>query len=235
MAVIPLAPIGIIAALPIEARILSKKKLAIGETIILPNQSLLQVAGMGAECARQAAQHLISRGASALISWGTAAGLAPGLRPGQLLLPDKIIAKNHAMYPVTQFWRDRLQQALSTRLTVANGQLLQVDKILTAVADKQYLFAQYQAAAADMESAAIAAAAQQADLPFLVIRSIIDTADFTFPAWLQASLDCRGVIKPYSLIKKICRHPKRLLTLLQLARDFSAAQHALGIAAEYLT
>jgi len=227
--------IGIVTALRAEAAVFGVRKLSIGQTVVLKNNLRLHRAGMGAERARLAANHLIENGATALISWGVAGGLAPHVHPGQLILPDHIIDQNGRSFPVDQPWRTQLQNNLPPSLPILNGSLLQASQLITSVAEKQQLFIQYQAIAVDMETAAIAAVAQRAHLPFLAIRAIVDPIDFTFPAWLHQSLDAAGEIKIPTLMKNLCRQPHRLRTLVQLSRYFAAAKTTLNKAREGLT
>lgn len=219
--------IGIITALPIEARCFIKKKLWVGQTLSLKNNILLHIGGMGSVCAQAAAHLLISRGVDALVSWGVAGGLAPNIRSGQLVLPNKIIDQKNNVFPVNSAWRDQLQQQLEKHLPVMDGVLLQAEQMITTVADKQQLFQQSQAVAVDMESAAIAAVAEQAKLPFIAVRSVTDAADCSLPLWMQQSLALSGEVKIGALISKLYYHPPRLIALMQMSRDFSAATSTL--------
>ncbi len=83
--------IGILVALPLEARCFLKRSLPVGETIAIKKNVLLHIGGIGAQRADLGAKHLLSQGAQSLISWGYAAGLDPIVRPGQLIIPEKII------------------------------------------------------------------------------------------------------------------------------------------------
>ncbi len=94
--------LGIIAATAAEARTLAKAPIPPGELIHLPTGSLMLLSGMGAHRARLAARTLLENGATALVSWGVAGGLAPGLSPGSLILPETIIAIDQSVYPADQ-------------------------------------------------------------------------------------------------------------------------------------
>ncbi len=98
-----------ICALPIEASSLTKQKTAVGQTIVLKNNLLVHVSGMGDEQARAGALNLINRGVTTLISWGTAGGLESTLRRGQLLLPDQVINEGNQVFSVDKLWQDHLR------------------------------------------------------------------------------------------------------------------------------
>ena len=226
--------IAIITALPVEARCLSSRKLAIGQTIFLTNNLMLHVAGMGSRRARSAALHVIGLGASAVVSWGTAGGLDPQVSVGSLVLPDQIIDQQQRVFPVDSSWRDQYHASLGAVASVSRGALLQVDEIITAVAGKRQLFARCQAVAIDMESAAIAAVAQEQGARFIAVRGIVDAADSVVPEWLSQSLSAAGEIRPWALMSRLCRRPLRVFELIQLARAFSAAKSTLQKAAKLI-
>lgn len=226
--------IGVVCALPIEARCLSKQPLPVGQTVALKNNILLHTAGMGPERARSAAMFLIDSGVDALISWGTAGGLAPGVTAGQLILPNQIIDQKNNIFNVNVLWRNQLQMKLGHQITVNHGLLLQAEQIVNAVAGKQHLFSQYQAVAVDMESGAVAEVANREGLPFMAIRSVVDTADVAFPEWLQSSLNSEGEIQLGSLGKKLSLHPTRLKDLIHFSGAFAAARSTLNKIADLL-
>ena len=136
--------IGIFVALPVEARCFTSRKVSIGQTIAVKDNLILRVGGMGAESAKTSAQHLVTLGARSLMSWGTAAGLAPYIRPGDLMIPDQVIDQNGKTFSVDLAWRDRVRAQLPA-MTVISGALLQANQIVTTVASKEALFRQYQA------------------------------------------------------------------------------------------
>jgi adenosylhomocysteine nucleosidase len=220
--------IGILVALPIEARCFTSQKMAVGQTLAIKNNFLVRVSGMGAAAAQAAAAQLIADGVTALVSWGTAGGLAPDLLPGQLLMPSWVMDQQHNRFAVDKVWRARLQNQIIDQSVVRDGVLLQSSRIISTIADKQDLFRLYHAHAVDMESAAIAATAHAAELPFIAVRSIVDAADFALPEWLYQTLKFSGEMRPFTLIKKLCRDPRRVPELMQLAWYFSRSKVSLN-------
>ncbi|MGH8472465.1 MAG: hypothetical protein ACREVJ_08455, partial [Gammaproteobacteria bacterium] len=96
------APLGIVTALPVEARCIAK---ALGSVPGLTRlgDTLLYVSGIGQARARQAAEMLVAQGARALLSWGTAGALASFLRPGDVIVPDTLLVSD-APFPVDAAW-----------------------------------------------------------------------------------------------------------------------------------
>ena len=91
--------------------------------------------GGSAERARSEARRLVAEGAAALVSFGLAGGLAPGLRPGDLLLPHLVRSTGPASWPVDPVWRERVQARLAAGGIQPNaGAVVGSDRILATAA-----------------------------------------------------------------------------------------------------
>jgi adenosylhomocysteine nucleosidase len=106
---------------------------------------------------------------------------------------------------------------------VKPGQLAESRHIVPTPAEKQALFATTNAAAVDMESAAVARVAQAHGLPFLAVRAVADTAAMAMPAAVLVSLNPRGDVRPGKLLAHLARHPAQVSELIRLGRAFGAA------------
>src|SRR5512143_3977009 len=73
---IGLSHLGIIVAVMAEARTLTKEPIPGGEVTALPGGAMLIVSGMGPTRAARTSRALLEKGATALLSWGSAGGLA---------------------------------------------------------------------------------------------------------------------------------------------------------------
>lgn len=224
------ACVGVITALPFEAQSLTPKKLNVGQTLLLGPRLLLHVSGMGHASAHAGAVRLIRYGARALVSWGTAGGLAPGMAVGKLVLPDIVMNEQNQIFKADAFWRNQLFQELKHIVPVSHDPLLQAGDIINTIHDKRRLFSQFNAVAVDMESAAIAMAARQAKIKFIAVRSIVDSAEQAFPAWLRPCLSEHGEVKSLHLMKKILK-PQHFVELFDLFRAFTLAKASLKAAA----
>ena len=225
-----MAYLGIVAALIAEARSLTKEPLAVGELIHLPDGGRLQISGMGGDRARVAAQALLGNGVTALLSWGSAAGLIPDLLPGSVILPKTVIAADRTpdriLYPVDATWHERLSIRLRDHLNVHTGPLAESLTVVTTPDEKAALSSRTGAIAADMESGAVARVAYEAGVPFMVIRVVSDPFDLAIPACALAASDEFGQVR-FSKLRKLALHPSELLTLARLGRNFRAARAAL--------
>lgn len=86
------------------------------------------------------------------------------------------------------------------------------------------------AAAVDMESAAVAAVANERHLPFVVLRAIVDERDDDIPLELQAGIDVWGRPRPWSMLFVLVRHPGLLKRLPGLASRMNKATRSLQAA-----
>jgi adenosylhomocysteine nucleosidase len=222
---------GIIVAMVAEARILAKGPILPGEIIHLPEGAMMLLSGMGAGRARLAARTLLERGITALVSWGAAGGLAPGLSPGSLILPETIIAADQSAYYVDAAWHERLCGRLQGYVEIHKGPLAESTVVVAGCAEKAILFRRTGAIAVDMESASIAVIALEAGLPFMVIRAITDLAEMALPLSALHSIDEFGRVRPLKLIQCLVRNPIQLLALGRLSRNFRAAQATLDTVA----
>lgn len=223
--------LGIVVALPQEARAIMRYCSAYMQAPPGEGGVLLEISGVGGERAAAGAQRLIAAGANALLSWGTAAGLQPGFGAGALLVPEAIIARDGETLGVDKAWQQRMRQRLSPYLDVVVQPLAESAAVLRTPADKQDLHHATGAPAADMESAALARVARQAGVPFLVIRAIADPVSGTIPDSVTTAIG-GGEVRVAKLLGSIIMRPRQWPQLIQLSRWFGAAQDTLLQAAK---
>ena len=164
----------------------------------------LRVAGPGPERAAHAAHGLVDDGAEALMSWGVAAGLAPGMAAGQLLLPERVVSADGHHLAVDTTWHTR---ALTDTQALAPqpGCLAETPSLLAQPADKAALHARTGALAGDMESAAVVRVAHTCRLPVLVVRVVLDPASATVPLAWAGVVGPNGRLRPGRLMLALLR------------------------------
>jgi adenosylhomocysteine nucleosidase len=184
--------------------------------LLRPLRRPVFVGGGDAAGAAIAVARAQAAGARALVSFGLAGGLDPGLAPGSLIVP-RVVAGNAG--------RQSAAEAIGLALggftcdTVWAGA-----SIVASAIDKAALFAASGAAAVDLESGSVAAAG----LPFGVLRAVCDPAGRDLPPAALAALDRAGMIGIGRMAASLARHPGQIGALTALARDAGRAQRELA-------
>lgn len=177
------------------------------------------VGGGSTAGAARAVRQLIDSGATGVVSFGLAAGLDLALPAGTLIVAKEVAADG-------QTWQT--DASLSARLGGMTGhRCLGVDRIVACPAEKQWLGRETGAAAADMESGAVAAVTTALGVPFAVLRAICDPAELALPPAALVALNSAGRIAPAPLAWSILTRPGQIGALLGLARDAGTARRAL--------
>jgi nucleoside phosphorylase len=224
---------GIVVALASEARALTSRAAKTDDITALPDGAALYLSGMGPLAARRAAEALAVAGACALAVFGVAGALDDTLRNGVLFCPERVLDEQGQAYTTNATWRTNLQRQLAGIVTPlhATGALLSVAAPLLTAAAKRAAHGQCTALAVDMESAAVAAVAQERGLPFMVLRAIVDEADDAIPPALNGSVDAWGRPRPLRLLAAFARQPSLVSELPRLYSRMQRATHALRAAA----
>lgn len=218
---------GLVVALPAECRSLTARRVRHGEQFALDARTLVRVAGVGRKSARRAALQLIDEGATGLVSWGCAAGLAPGLKPGELCVPSVILDTRGDRHAVSIEWHRRACDALAGVSVVHREPLLSSEQLVARAADKQALAQRFGAVALDMESVAIAIVAHARGVPFLAIRAVVDPAGMTLPSAVLHATGPDGMLRLSRLLSHALLHAGELGDLLRLAAHFRVAMRTL--------
>ncbi len=211
-----------------EARSLVKQPIANGGLISVAKGVLLSVSGIGPVRAAMASRALVEKGATALLSWGSAGGLKPDLSPGSLLLPKTVLAFDRFLYYVDTPWHQRLCERLNGNVDIRTEPLVESARVVRTPAEKVALFRETGAVGVDMESASVAAVAQEARVPFMAVRAVADSADVTIPEMVLNAVDEFGRWNFLKLIQGLAKDPTELLSLAPLARNYRAAQKTLA-------
>jgi adenosylhomocysteine nucleosidase len=224
--------LGIVAALQTEARSLGNLPVTASGLVQLSPSTLLYIAGMGAKQAQVAAEVLIGKNASALLSWGSAGALHSRLSPGNLIIPQIIIYPQKGIFSTDNSWHNRLLTRCANQLEVYTEPLAQSPSALKSRAEKLDFVKQNQALAVDMESASVAEVAFKANLPFMAIRAIADPLEQNIPASVFRAINQKGRLRPLHLLASLARRPAEILVLNQLRRNFLAARTTLTTVAQ---
>jgi adenosylhomocysteine nucleosidase len=225
--------LGIIAAMNEEGRALAGRAVPSGGLVQFHDGRILLISGIGPDRASLASRILIENGAAALMSWGFACGLQPGIDAGEIVIPTLVIAADGAIHVTDRPWRERLCSRISAHLSVCSGTLAESSVMMPDSSSKELLGRATGAVASDMESASICAAACNAGVPFLAIRAVTDTLGIRVPGSAGNCIDRQGRIRLLRLFSGLLRRPADLPDIIRLGRSFQAARKSLKSVAQH--
>jgi adenosylhomocysteine nucleosidase len=156
-------------------------------------------------------------GAPLVISAGVCGGLDPRLAAGDLVVPARVLASDGTPLAVASGAHARALRCAGGEAVEA-GTLATVAAILATPADKAALRAASGAAAVDMESAPILAAARAAGLDALVVRGVSDDAGASVPAALSGLVSREGRVRGGRVLLLALTQPQTLPQALALRR-----------------
>jgi hypothetical protein len=128
--------------------------------------------------------------------------------------------------------RDLVEQfqaaAVAEGLPVHPGRLVTSRHIIADPSSKAELRDKSGAWAVDMETVGIVEVADEASLPWVAVRAIVDAATDTLPPACVAMLREDGHVATGRLLRMMCRSPQLLWHLLRLASDTATARRHLS-------
>ncbi len=178
---------------------------------------------MGHGNAEHATNTLLAGDADHIISFGMAGAISPLLKPGDLLLPEKVLM-NGDTFDIHSPLREHLQeQALRDGMRVSTSPLLSVNRVLTSSPEKETLSRQTGGSAVDMETAIIIKQARGKKIPAFAVRIIIDPLELKIPELALKHTNEFGELRTPSLLMALLRAPDQIPALIQIARAHSRA------------
>jgi adenosylhomocysteine nucleosidase len=192
------------------------------------NLPLIFVTGGSALRARAGAEGLQNSGAVALVSFGMAVGLAPVLRPGDVVLADNVVLPGGRTIATHPSWRAAVRQRLQgTGLNPRVARVAGSDELPTSAGAKRRLFQTTFAAALDTDSHAVAEVAAAAGLPLLVVRAVGEPAEEMRPAVAFAANDADGNPRRLAAVGHLAMRPWEIPAAWRYARNGRLALDAL--------
>ena len=222
----------VVASMEQELTGLRRELREIADATGINSQVEFQVLGVGPERAGAAMAALLENRRSKIdgvLLVGVAGGVDPELETGDLLLADRHALQNgasqgagQAIKPDAEMLQSAQKAALELSVPIFNGGSLTVDHLVAKPHEREALRTEYQVYSVNMEDYRAAEAAQNAGVPFLSVRVVLDTASQRLPGYLPGLARSR-----YKVVTKILLMPWRIPTMLRLKRQLQLCQAVL--------
>ena len=172
---------------------------------------------------RAALSAAIGRGASGIISFGIAGGLAPGLVAGNWVVASGVTS-GKGVFATDRTWTQRLLEILPHAV---HAHVVGANTVIQSPREKFRLYDETRAAAVDMESHIAAEIAAEHRIPFVACRVILDAAHRILPPAATLGLRLDGTPNLPAVFHSVWQNPAQLPDLVRVARDHHIARRAL--------
>ncbi len=208
---------------------------------------ILVEGGVGKERAEEATRKVIEEfRPGAIISVGFAGGVRPGTHTGELIVCKKIFSLSGP----PAFWSpkdlDAHQQSHEDLLSAAKDALdkaeieyrladcLSVTSLVSHVRFKRWIGESFPVHIVDMESYWVGKVAAVSSVPFLAIRTVLDTVEEDLPSFVVKIAESNGKGSVPKAIRYAIGNPFRIVTLRRLSKQSNRAQQTLSDALHLL-
>ncbi len=193
------------------------------EARIVSGPGVTAIAGGGDSARLEAELTAGAAAAQGIISIGLGGALAPGLKPGDCVIAERVT--DGTLETATDI---RWRAALAARLPFARaGVICGTGNIVATPAAKAALYRATGALAADMESHVAARVAARHRLPFMALRIISDASDHHLPPAALIGMRLDGGMNIGGVLRSLAVQPFQLPALLGTAFAAEAGFRAL--------
>ena len=197
-----------------------------------PTAVRVQVTGDGARKARSGAQSAFETATGALLVLGVAGGLDPTLRPGELVVAERVQGDGVTYAADEVLVSSALACAAALPGGVAKcGPLRTADRIAVTTGDKRRLWSELDRAGAamvDLESVWYVAEAEARGIPWLVLRGVLDPAEEALPLDLNRFRDDGGSVRRGAVARHLALRPLLAPSLIKLQKRMNGLAEQLG-------
>ncbi len=183
------------------------------------------VLGAGDRDRTQALVETAAAETDCLVSFGIAGGLAPQLGPGTVIVSGEVVSHGLA-WSVEPRYRRQLT-GFARMLGAIEGPVFGATSIVATQTEKQRAWAATGALAVDLESEIVARTATALGIPFIVLRTIADSAWRDLPPAALIPLTTGGTPQFCRVFAAVLRRPFQLAEMIALAQETRTALTAL--------
>jgi adenosylhomocysteine nucleosidase len=175
-----------------------------------------------------------AQGADAIISFGMAGALDSGLEIGDWVIGSAVVtsagpAAGQTRWQCDEQWIAALARHLPH---AASGPVYADGTLISEPMQKLAIGKASCALAADMESHIAARAAEQAGLPFAVLRCISDIATHALPPAIAVAMRADGGVALARVFTSILRKPSQVPDMMRTLASFKRAYNSLQYGAQ---
>ncbi|MFQ5690022.1 MAG: hypothetical protein ACE5HQ_07110 [Gemmatimonadota bacterium] len=176
-----------------------------------------------------------------LVIAGVSGGLSPRLAPGSIVVGERVVNDARGANGAS----GELVPSEVSPAWVAGaaggepGRVVTSRTLACTPEDKAALYARFgdsgkdgAVAVVDLESAFYAAAAQEAGVPWTVVRTVSDTASERLPEFLEDCRDAGGAVRRWAVLCHALRHPFAIGALLRIRHQVRRCASGLAVAVE---
>ena len=158
---------------------------------------------------------------------GVAGAVDPVMESGEVILADTYALDTREdtaadITPDPYMLKLAEAAAADLRMPVSRASSLTVDHLIVEGSERRELREKYGVGSVNMEDHAVASAAIKADVPFLSVRTVLDTAEQSIPGYLPGLSKGRSAVLTEILLK-----PWRIPTLMKLKSQMDLCQSVL--------
>jgi adenosylhomocysteine nucleosidase len=148
------------------------------------------------------------------------------LRPGNVVISTEVVSDGNRWTAQPDF--QSRAASLAREIGAFDGAVFGTNAILATEEEKSRAWRDTGALVVDLESDVVARIASQAGIPFLVARTIADTACRELPPAALIPLSEAGTPNLARVLGSVLRRPQQIATLIRLARETRMALSALA-------
>jgi adenosylhomocysteine nucleosidase len=160
-----------------------------------------------------------------LVSFGIAGGLSPQLGAGTVIVSGEVVSERCRWVAEPQYRRWVSEFARS--IGAVEGPVLGASSILATQMEKRRAWVATRTLAVDLESEIVARTATVLGIPFIVLRTIADTARRDLPPASLIPLGPDGQPHVLRVLADVIRRPFQIAGMIGLARETRIALSAL--------
>ncbi len=186
---------------------------------------LVRCSGAREVLAKKRASELVAEGATALLSFGVAGGLADNLTPSDIIIGSYVMDSEGRRYDCEGAMQQRFAGAAPH---AKHGGVFGSTYVIDTAQAKTQWRDKTGALIVDMESHVIAEIAAEHGLPFGVLRGISDAAEAKLPPAVLCGINEDGSENIAGVLKSLAADPTQLPALLHFAGNTGTALKALA-------